>query len=164
MFVFGYDKQSRGCFASFDIGTQRGRGAYITFGGTTKFPADGKTVPYIVTSIAFAQKEKYALVQCFNNVIYTYAFGIDPLSSMISVQFVAFLVSKEGTGSSAAVKDFLSIYNTNRLSKNPKYSTVNIGGKALTGFVVGMSSSTASQETNLQNFSVDLVIVEPQGG
>jgi hypothetical protein len=117
----------------------------------------------IVTGLSFGQKEKYHLVQCFRDVVHTYAFGHDPTSSMISVQYTGFMISSDGTTWSNVFDRFLTNYRANRLSRNQDYSEVFIGQKLLKGFLVGMSSSTSDPHHNLQSFTMDLLAVEVHG-
>jgi len=179
MFVFGNDKTMRGCFASYNLFTQGGRGARITFPVGGKYgvtlpsnltaDATGATGgvavdPIIVTGITYAQKEKFHLIQCFSDFTYTYAFGHDAQSSMLEIQFVAFLVASGGTEWSKIAQHFNDYYKKIRLIQNPEYAKVYIGsGDPLKGFVVGMKSSTADAHHNLQNFSMTLLLTEAQG-
>ena len=175
MFLFGADKTARGCYRRLDVNTHFSRGAVLKLpdgselptkatAGGVKNKAAMQADPYLVTGLAFGEKEKYYLVQCFGDVTHTYAFGHDPASSAISVQFMAYMISQDGSSRSSAVQTFLSAYKTNRISKNPKYAYVLIGDKLLKGFVIGLQSSTTNSEHNIQSFEMVLLAVEPHGG
>lgn len=161
MRVFGYGKKSRGCFKVFQATV--GQGARLEFLGGHNFPRkSGDNV--VVTGVEFAQKEKFGLVQCFNNNVFTYAFGHDPINSMITVTATAFLINSSGTANSDAMRLPLYGYNRGRLSASLKASQVSIGGSVLTGFIVGMSSATQDPEFNLQTVTVNLLAVSVADG
>lgn len=168
MYVFGNDKGSRGCYAAFNIHSIS-RGAYLQLPSGNELPygiggdadAGGLTVdPYIVTGLSYGQKEKYHLVQCFNDTVHTYAFGHDPTSSIVSVQFTAFIMNQSGDTWSEVFQTFNREYRDSRVSVSPTYAYVCFGSAVLKGFVIGMSSQTQDQQHNLQSFSMDLLAVE----
>ena len=165
MFVFGSDKKARGCFFSFSAGGKDILSPRIRLqtGETESLPkAKDKFDPMIVTGVSFSQKEKFHVVQCFNDVNHTYAFGHDPMASMISVQFIVFLVGSKGKGGafSNGVNRMLKAYRTGRLSQNQKYIELFFGNQVLKGFLVSMSSSTSDAHHNLQAFTMDLICPE----
>ena len=168
MYVFGNDKKARGCFHGFNILEAIPQGAILSLPDGKKMPPSKGAAaadPYFVTGIEFAHKEKYHLVECFNDTVHTYAFGFDPKASLITVNFVGFMMKKSGTGVSDVFSTMLGAYGTNRLSQNQKLATVYLGGQGiLQGFIVALSSSTAEQQHNLQNFSMTLLAVEAQSG
>ena len=165
MVVFGYDSKSRGCYHQMMIGTMASRGAYMTLpGGTIPAAGGGGTPPpYFVVGVSFTTKEKYYLVQCFQDRTFTYAFGRDPAQSMISVSGVAFLISAGGRGISSAMPKLLRTYEKSRLANSLSYGSVSIGGATLQGFVVGFSTTTVNPEINLQGFEVQLLAIDPTG-
>jgi len=159
MFVFGNDKGARGCYISFNVHNGFKRGAYLQLPDGTELKQDSSD-PYIVTGLSFAQKEKYQLVQCFEDTVHTYAFGHDPTSSLISVEFTGFMIAKGGEDYSALFDNMFMAYYNNRISMEPRYSYVYMGSRLIGGFLVGMQSSTADPMHNLQKFSLDLLAVE----
>lgn len=162
MYVFGNDTGARGCFKSFNIHNAIKRGAYLQMPTGYELPRTS-TDPFVVTGLTFGQKEKYHLVQCFNDTVHTYAFGHDPTSSIVTVDFTGFMISTDGTTWSDLFSSMLMEYQSNRLSQLPEYATVYIGQYPLRGFLVSMSSSTASDQHNLQHFRMDLLAVEVHG-
>jgi hypothetical protein len=73
MYVFGNDQKMRGRFHAFDLMSVKGARLKLPSG---TYP-EADTDPYFITGFSFGQIEKYHLVQCFNDVTYTYAFGHD---------------------------------------------------------------------------------------
>jgi len=163
MLVFGSDVTARGCFVSFDVNTDLGKGAYVELPDSSELPDPGdSTDPMIVTSLSFAQKETYHLVRCFNDIVHTYAFGHDPQSSMVSVVFTGFIIKSGGTQLSNVFQRFVEGYRDGRLSNSLELTQVVIGSSVLKGYLVSQSSSTADSHHNLQNFNLDLLAVEVQ--
>lgn len=165
MYVFGNDQKARGCFHIFNIHEGISQGATLTLPTGNELPIGIIDDPFIVTGVEFAQKEKYHLVECFNDTVHTYAFGFDPKSSLITVNFVGSLMEKDGS----AVGDYFDIlvgaYSRNRLVESQELATVTFGSKGIVqGFVVAMSTSTSDPAHNLQNFSIVLLAVEAQTG
>jgi len=167
MYVFGNDKKARGCFVRFDIHTGLGSGAYLRLPDTTELRSTTDYAdPMIVTALSFGQREKYHLVQCFQDAVHTYAFGHDPASSMISLTYTGFIIESDGTTHSNVFERFITGYKDNRLSAAPtglNYSEILIGSTSLTGFLTGMISRTSDAHHNLQNFELSFLAVEVQG-
>ncbi len=184
MFVFGNDSKIRGCFSAFNLFTSGGKGAYLVLpSGDTMPPnvtlrssigddpsrsdpsiSQNASPPIIVTGLSFAQKEKYHLVQCFSDHTYTYAFGHDPLSSLLTIDCVGFLVNDDGTDWSNIIDTYANAYKAARLVESLQVGKVFVGsGAPLTGFIVGMQTQTADAHHQLQNFSMTLLLVEAQG-
>ena len=177
MYVFGNDQKSRGCFSVQNIheGISQGATLYLPEAPKPMYPKAPEATedstetavvePYLITAIEFAQKEKYHLVECFDDTVHTYAFGFDPKASLITVHFTAFIMAQDGSGVSAAFGDLLGAYNVSRLSQSQQLATVAFGSAGvIQGFVVALSSSTADAQHNLQNFSITLLAVEAQSG
>jgi hypothetical protein len=178
MYIFGQSAEGvtkkRGCYATFTLPGDEGFGAYLELPTGTIPPYSGVSTgegtsathaPIIVTGITFAQKEKFQLVQCFNDHAYTYAFGHDPMSSLIEVSFLGFLTSDDGTGWSNVIQSFCYEYKRARLIESKQMAKIYVASdKPLQGFVVGMRSGTASAEYNFQNFSVTLLAVAAHEG
>jgi hypothetical protein len=180
MNIFGTSK--RGCFVAFNLGTERGRGAVLSLpttepGNSIQLPVENDyTFPLVVTNVAISQKERAFFLNCFNNRIYTYAFGTDIGS--VTVDYIGFLASGV-LGASAAVDDdevappagereateiVLDAYRQSRISASKQFATLSFGTNGfLRGFVTNMNSQTANAETNLQSFQIILTTVEVQG-
>jgi hypothetical protein len=118
---------------------------------------------FFITSVSFAQKEKYHVVQCFNDRNYTYAFGHDPLASLVEVQFTVFLVNGDNDFGSA-LQTLVAAYKANRLSARPAYATLTLGALRVKGFVVGMQTATMDPHLQTQAYTVLLLLVEAQDG
>lgn len=163
--IFGNDKKMRGCFHRFNIMQNANAiGASLQMPGGFQLPVPGNGYePMIVVNVEFAEKEKIHIVQCFQDTNYVYAFGHDPMSSIIKVSFVAFLTASAGSANSDAMTKFMSAYKTSRVSANQKMAVLTLAGETLQGFVLGLTSGTADAQFNLQNFTVDLLAVKPYG-
>ena len=170
MEIFGNSSGVRGCFVNFNFNNS-------TMGARLSLPGGALTVkispsqPYVVTGLTFGQKEKYHLVQCFDDTVHTYAFGHDPASSIVSVEVTGFIIEggphgrhrRRGSHSSLFT-DTLEAYAASRLSQIPEYGYVYLGQAVLKGFLIGMSSSTIDPQFNLQRFTFDLLAVEVHEG
>ena len=162
MKIFGYNTKAMGCFTVVDKSVVMGKGAYITLPEGSSLPSGSGADSTIVTSVAYSRKELYSVVKCFSHISHLYAFGNDPNASMISVTLIAFLTGKGGSSYSDAAGLIDGAYVNNRVSATPEQATVTIGNHAINGFIIGMSSSTASAETNLQQYSLDMIILDDQ--
>lgn len=178
MIIFGTDKDSRrGCFMVFNTDTSKSRGSSLelpTGGGQPVQvpPPSNPTYPLIVTSVELQQIERVFYLKCFNNRIYSYTFGNDIGS--IRVSYLGFLAGGTKSGSqqdaaaeSGSAKLFLNAYDEARASVSRKFATLSFGGTgdgkvSLRGLVKGMSSVTSNAETNIQNFTFNLDVVEAQ--
>lgn len=162
--IFGNGEKMRGCFFHLKkMSMESSRGAYLKFAGDKQLPQAGGVDPYVVTGVAFQQRDRVHIVQCFNNANHVYAFGHDPASSMIKVAYTAFLTDSTGRQSSTAIPDMLSQYNANRVSVNQSYARLVIGGSTLKGFVTEMGSTTMDASYNLQSFEFTLLATEVLG-
>lgn len=163
----------------------RGAGAYMTLPDGDRYPdpdhkeqvrdmagggagtGRGKwdsaiTEPYFISDIQFSQIENYNVLQCFGGRNYTYAFGHDPKSSMLEVQFTAFLVSADGQSFGDSLYTLTKAYGKNRLFKKPEYTVLTLGKLVLRGFIVGMKTGTSDPAHNVQTFSLIVVLVDSQ--
>jgi|688.fasta_scaffold122559_3 hypothetical protein len=180
MLVFGTGTTSRGCHREWMQGYVIGRGAFLslpdgqiypTVAGSGSGSGSSGVGPwavdtgseFFITGVTFAQKEKYHIVQCFNDRNYTYAFGHDPLASLVEVQFTVFLVNGDNDFGSA-VQTLVAAYKANRLSARPEYATLTLGKLCVQGFVVGMQTGTMDPHFQTQSYTVFLLLVEAQDG
>lgn len=179
MRVFGSEPgRLRGCFAAFDIDTTGSQGAVLRLpeGGTIKMlprREEGGALNYglLVTNISFDQQELVNFLRCFGSRIYTYAFGAD--LGNLTVQYAGFLAGGVqralGTGEvtqfiqSRTVPDFLTAYREGRVSASRKLASISLNGSSLSGFIIGMKSSTMRAESNIQMFTMNLKLVAIQG-
>ena len=159
MDVFGNSTKMRGCFTKITFGAN-----FKGFALTLPSVASGSnSVPPIVTGVSFIEAERILLVPCFNNITHTYGFGHDANRSVITVNFMSFLINQKGTDQSNIIAFMAGTYAANRLSASTKQASLYCGqGTPLNGFLVSLESSTASQEANIQGFQMQLVVVEPQ--
>jgi hypothetical protein len=170
----------RGCFAAFDLDLSGSQGAVLRLpeGGTVKMlprREDGGALKYglVVTNLNFDQQELVHFLRCFGSRVYTYAFGAD--LGNLSVQYAGFLAGGAGRilGSgvtqltqyedSKVVPDFLTAYSESRVSTSRKMATISLNGGSLSGFIIGMRSSTIQAEGNIQMFTMNLKLVSIQG-
>lgn len=164
--IFGNDENARGCYREIMGTYAKGRSAYLTLPNIADFPNDSNgapiTDPYFISNVSFAQKEKYHIVQCFNDRNYVYAFGHDPMASLLEITFTMFLAKAKGQEFGGALETMVGAYNMARLSQNPEYAVFTLGSVSLVGFVVGMTSATQDLEHNLQSITFHLLLVEAQ--
>jgi len=160
MYVFGNDKKSRGCFHAWNE-FKITNGVVLTMPSSGDIPASDQD-PIFVVSVKFNLREKVSVVQCFNDTNYVYAFGHDPRGSMVSVQMLAFLIASDGTSDSDIVGTMVSNYAQDRLSQSLQQATLSIGSQSLNGFVTDLASSTGNQEYNIQYFTANMLLTEPQ--
>jgi len=179
MRVFGSDPgRLRGCFAAFDIDVAGSQGAVLRLpeGGDIKMlprREAGGPMNYgmVVTNISFDQQELVNFLRCFGSRIYTYAFGAD--LGNLTIQYAAFLAGGVartlGSGNvtqfreSKVIPDFLTAYRESRVSASRKLASISLNGGSLSGFIVGMKSSTMNAESNIQMFTMNMKLVEIQG-
>ena len=158
MDIFGNDRKMRGCFTAITYGAHF-QGFHMNFPGGG-FSA---STPPVITGVSFVEAEKFLLVPCFNNITHTYGFGHDASRSVIGVEFLGFLINKGGSNQSNIISSVAQTYGKNRLSISKQQVGLYCGpGTPLNGFLVNLESSTASQETNIQAFRMQLLMVEPQ--
>jgi len=168
--IFG---TTHGCFMAINMDGHKSHGAHLMLPSGTQIPSASLSDPILVTGVTAQQRERFSYVECFDNYNYTYAFGHDPKASSVQVDFMAMLVSgsvyTSGPGGGGGnltnvVSQFSQQYKENRVSVNPKYAMVTLGGSSnvYKGFVIGMGTGTASPEYNLQMLSMLLAIPECQ--
>ena len=168
MYIFGTTNgrpSIRGCFHEMSLSGAGSIGATLQLPGSSggQYPK-AATDPFFINSVTFAQKERYSVVQCFNARNYVYAFGHDPLSSMVAVRFTAFLVDPGDVdkASGSSLTALSGMYARARLFNSLQRCKVNIAGQVLTGFMLGMEASVASAELNLYNVDTTLLMTEPK--
>jgi len=153
----------RGCFTAIAVSLSNGRGVQLSFdGGSELWPAE-KQYQYLATELRFSEREKYHLIQCFGEKVYTYAFGHDASNSVASVTFISFLVGENGVDRADIISRFAAQYSMRRVSVDRKTAQIILGSNVLKGFVVGLDSGTVDPHHNLQSFTVHLVLVDDQG-
>jgi len=175
MRIFGTDSTRRGCFAAFTTDIGGGKGSILEVrdkdGGVIELPASADfSFPLLVTNVSINQDERAHFLKCFNDRIYTYAFGADV--GLVSIDFLGFLVKGTVSGSgevggggfSNITDTFLSAYKNARLSASLKFATLSLAGSSqLKGLITNMRSATSNAETNIQSFTMTLTTVEVQG-
>ena len=105
----------------------------------------------LVSNFSVQDNEKLGMIQCFNNVNHLYAFGHDPENSGFSVTYIAFLgkeCMKSHFTPGNAVKDLVSAYNDNKVSKGTLATVSFGGGKTLEGVILNMNIEVFSPELN----------------
>ena len=152
MEVFGNNRKMRGCFNKFTI-IAGGSGAVLNFGGGDNF---------VVTGIAAAQHDTLYNHKCFNDVTHVYAFGHDPDRSSVTVSAVGMLVTPAAKPSGVITAQ-MKAYETGRAYTKGSVVAVAMGKDVLTGFLVGVSTSTRSEEYQLQDFQFTLSVPRAYG-
>lgn len=163
MYVFGSEMESRGCFFAIPLSLRFGKGARLQLPVGGQMPG-ANVDQYLAVGIQAVQKEKYYLLQCFNEATYTYAFGHDPAQSTASITFVGFMISQDGTKVSDVLNTFNQKYGAARLSRSKALATITVGSNKISGFIVGTETGTADPHHNLQTFTIYLLLISPQGG
>ena len=162
MYVFGYDRLMAGSFTAVSIDTHGGHGVWLEL-VDDQIP-NSPTDDVIITGVHFGQREKFHIVDCFNDVAHTYAFGHDPMSSIISINFLGFLAPYCGQNSAGvaynSLNTMLTAYARNRLSKQPVPMNLHMGQILLKGFLISIQSGTANVDYNIQSYSMELLAVD----
>jgi len=160
-YVFGDSADSpRGCFIAFSFNGQNSKGALLSLPDGTLFTAPDPTYPLVVTGVSANFKETSSFLKCFNDAIYTYAFGGDVGS--ISINFLGFLQPGVEAGGAPGGVDSdpwelaFDAYKSARLSKSLDFATLTLGNTSVQGLVVGLDSATMDSAHSLQNFTVKL--------
>lgn len=165
MFVFGTagmpggGQGTRGAYKEVWLNGSNSRGTALITEDYGEFPAGNITDSYFITNVAFVQKERFSVVQCFNDKNYIYAFGHDPLASMVTVDFTVFMGSCDGANS-LGLGTLLAMYSVGRLTQSLKPAKVRLGmaNILVEGFIVGMATATYNPEFNLQSFQVNMLL------
>jgi len=148
----------------------------MTLPSGSKIPSEstqGSANPFVITSVSMKQDEAVTHLKCFNDAIYTYAFGAD--TGDVQVEFLAFLTTGGGAGAQGGTPAYqaggafgtaLSLYKDARISasKKPVSLVIGINGGTISGQLVGMQSGTYSNELNIQKFNFILKLVKTQEG
>lgn len=166
MLIFGADKKMRGCYREVSQNIASGKGAYLTIAGlpTLGGGSGGEIESCFVSGIAITQKERYFVLPCFKDKNFLYTFGHDPNSSTLEVTFTTFLVNPDGADTGDSMRNVLQWYEKSRVSVNPKKAVLTIGSAASSGYVIGMTYSTADAHFNLQTFTLSMLVTSSQGG
>lgn len=166
MKVFGTDKL-RGCYHNIDITTFESMGARIVLPTDQPAKFTDPTIKQdniLISSLSYTQKDKFSVVQCFADTNHVYAFGHDPVGSIIHVELLVFLVNKDGTGPADGLLRCLQAWSNNRLYRSLKPTQITVGGVVLTGYMVGNGTATQDKMINLQSASYDFIMTGSQGG
>lgn len=169
--IFGND--NRGCFVRYSFSARDSQGA------TLMLPNNAGTIPnksgtsgILITAVNLTQRELVSHLKCFNDAIYTYVFGSDV--GDVTINFLAFLQDgiRAGRRSGYAGEDnmgtfatMLECYADGRVSNSGDVAILEMGsnGGWIVGQIVGLSSSTANTETNIQSFQMELKTTKVAG-
>lgn len=151
--VFGTGQ--RGCFHLLSSDATAGMGAQLQMPSST-LPA-ALADPFLVTSFSMVRKESIAHNKTFGGGIYSYAFGNDPNSGILEVGFTAFLGTQYGV---SPMTTLLDAYAAGRVSNSLETASFEIGGAAVAGYVVGITSGTQDAQLRLQQFTIRLSLPE----
>ncbi len=115
-----------------------------------------------VSNFAVMLQERAAVISCFKDYNYIFAFGHNPSSSSYSVTFTAFLVGKDcksvtGSGIVKKIKDY---YNKNRVSKKRKLVKLSIGDLVVKGVLTSMQLVGQNPELNTITVTMGLIGIE----
>lgn len=96
---------------------------------------------WMLKSFRIGMREITDIRQCFNDVSYIYALGLDQGSCRMTLEFVIFIGKKNCQGGDhtstldSGVGDFVS----NRISKNTAATNITIGSFSGSGWLVGLT-------------------------
>ena len=97
---------------------------------------------WILTGISMGMQEITDVRQCFDDVSYIYALGNNQGSCVMDLSFAVFIGTRNcwmSTRSNvSSIDDGVSAYIKNRISKQPKGSTITIGGLSAKGWLTGL--------------------------
>jgi len=165
MLLFGGEGKERGCFTSWTISVEGNHNAVLTLPDDTELPAQEEVspLPLIVTGINLTQEETVAVQPCFEDRIFTYAFGAAP--GELTVQFLIFLGDGaefngpfNADGWSDTFNEVLNAYKDNRVSQQTEPAILTFMSRAVKGFIKGMSTSVADLQHNMYSCTFRLVI------
>jgi hypothetical protein len=170
--IFG-DGGGRGCFLAFNVSVKPSKGAMLSLPTGATIPAANVSTGLIVTDVTMGQREAVAHLKCFNDAIYTYAFGSDV--GDLTVSFLAFLCAGKivgdkskpaGQSGGGAFKTAMGYYADNRISKSKKYAVLSMGdnGGTLSAQVVSLQGNVHSVEHNIYAFQLGMKMTSVQGG
>lgn len=171
--VFGTSNEDygRGCFRRFTLDTSSGKGARLMWADqsmslpfiskdteavTSKNPTnDWTTADFVVVGFTFHKAESLAMVKCFNDASFIYAFGDSIDSSTMSVKLIGSLYKADRMMNS--VWDFYSKSRVSQKTDSPLILTWG-GSKALKGYLINMESNTADNRYRMQNIDLTLIL------
>lgn len=166
MKIFGTDKL-RGCYHNIDITTFEAMGARLILPINQPQNFTDPTIKQdniLISSLTYSQRDKFSVVQCFKDTNHVYAFGHDPVGSVIHIELMVFLVNKDGTGPADGLLRCLQAWANNRLYRSLKPTQIKVGDVVLTGYMVGNGTNTQDRMINLQSASYDFIMTGAQGG
>ena len=106
------------------------------------------------------KEESVAIMRCFNNKSFVYAFGDNIEQSLLSVKVMALMPAESGA---ASITTMLEAYVKNRISeKTQGPSDVGLyygnSDSILTGYLLGIGSSTVIAEFGFQSFDLKILL------
>jgi hypothetical protein len=171
MLIFG-GINDRGCFMAFRTDTSAGKGVILQM-PSLELPERG--LGAIVCDMRFQMAETVAHLQCFEETIYTYTFGMRV--SRANVGFYTMITSGNEWTSSAdsetrggavdpALKDMLSAYGKDRITKSHDTVTLILPASAatITGQLVGIEIQPQDPQHNVFRVSYDIAVIDPPEG
>lgn len=153
---------------AFTFDGENSKGALLALPDGTLLTDPDPVYPLVVTKVTTNFSENAQFLKCFNDKIYTYAFGANVGS--LTLEFLGFLSpgieagGKGGGGSDDPFQITFDAYKEARLSKSLDFATLTIGKTSFLGLVMGLSTGTASSEYNMQTFSITMVNLPEESG
>lgn len=164
MLIFNGGK-GRGCIMPLKIDVRDSHGITLELPGGQTFPAkaSGSEMPFITIGASFSLQEIVSHLRCFNDAIYTYAFGNGVGSAQM--QLVCPLMSAGGTASATNIKQMVTAYASGRISKSLKNCKLMFcsDGLVIPGQLVGLSCQPYSAEHNLFVITASLAVPKLPG-
>ena len=94
-----------------------------------------------------------------------YAFGHNPSASTLTVNYTLILQGDKYRTANFLIQESAESYRDNRVSKKPEVAALVMGWGSTDiyqGYIISMSTATASTELQLQNFSITLALLDCQ--
>ena len=114
-------------------------------------------------NIGVNAKENNAILPCFNDSAYQYAFGHDPVQSNFSVTFLC--ASVQGSSGGSQIPSAVQLYKTSRVSQTSKESSLVMYGSVLAaGSIVSYAIATANVEMKLYNVTFNCSMISLSAG
>lgn len=156
-----FGTKTRGCFGVYGIDLSDKSAVTLAIGGSQDSSA-GDNGRWCI-GINVNARENAAILPCFNQQAYLYAFGHDAVQSNFSVTFLCASISSSGSAGNQ-VPSALKAYAAARASKSNALSSLIMYGNTLaSGAILGCSVSTASVEMKLTNVTFTMALLELQG-
>lgn len=138
--IFG---TSGSVFASAKTNTTEGRGSHFNFGNSAG--GDALDLGAIVSNFNTRERDSFTVTRCLDGNNYLTVFGPD--AQVTDVTLLTGLNGGCDGASETALQDIKAKFDEHRLSgDNPTLSSLVIGGRTISGYLIALSQSSARPE------------------